>query len=81
VMRVFATSECKLHQLAAGGWSGYVGRYNSRGDGHSLLVLIDALVAAHCGPLRHLCGQIDTGLTLYTPSCRVGVFPQVALLR
>jgi len=43
-------------------------------------VLIDAVLAAYGGPLRHLCGQTDTGSNPNTPSCQAGVFLQVPLL-
>ena len=39
-----------------------------------MLVLIDAVLAAYCGPLRHPCGQIDTGFNAPAPTCQAGVF-------
>ncbi len=79
--RMLPLSEGKLHQVAAGGWSGYVGSHNSRGDGHSLLVLINAVFASDSGPLRHLCGQVDTVWQTHTPSCPAGMFPGSSSLR
>ena len=76
-----ATSESKLHPLAVGGWSGYVGRNNSWRDGDSLLVLIDALLAPYSGPLRQPCGQIDTAPVAGVKLSAGFLFPQVLALR
>ena len=47
------SSAGKLLSLTAGGWSLYVGPYNYRGVGHTLLVLIDAVFPPDTGTLRH----------------------------
>ena len=46
--------EGELHCLDVEVGSGYVGRNDSWGDGHSLLILVDALVASNRWALSHL---------------------------
>jgi hypothetical protein len=57
-------SEAELQCSCVEAGPGYVGRYDSGGDGHSLLVLVDAVLAADSWTLRRLRGQVDTGVDM-----------------
>ena len=50
----------KLHLGSSGGCSGHVGSCSSRGNGHCLLVFVDALFAPKIGTLIQRCGQSGT---------------------